>query len=111
MTDVYVRYVKIDETTNQWQYATSNQETKFVGFGNDANALDVRVGRNETNVNIAGSDLVPSGGSLACKSSDITFASSALPIHENDELLKVTATCRTVAGSTGSGYVRVKKSS
>jgi hypothetical protein len=110
MTNVYVRYVKIDETTNRWQYATSNRASSFVDFGGDDDPLEVVVGRDEQFVDIAGSDEHSSGETLACAASDITFAQSKLPIIRDGQKLGLTATCRTVAASSGSGYVKVKKS-
>lgn len=110
MPNVYVRYLKIDETTNQWQYATRNRASSFVGFGGDDDPLEVVVGRDEQFVDVAGSDEHADGETLACAASDITFAQSKLPIVSDGQKLGLTATCRTVAASTGSGYVRVKKS-
>lgn len=110
MTNVYVRYVKIDATTNQWQYATTDQASSFVAFGDDDHALQVSVGRGEEFVDIAGSDAAASGETLACAASDIAFASDKLPITRDGQQLAVAATCRTVAASSGSGYVKVKKS-
>lgn len=110
MTNVYVRYLKIDATSNQWQYATNDAASSFVNFGGDHDPLDVVVGRGERYVDVAGSDAKASDETLACKASDITFTSSKLPITHDDQKLALTASCRTIAMSSGSGYVKVKKS-